>query len=354
MKILHIVSVLSCGLAICASISACKKNEPVDEAQAAGLTIADFPQITADVFKPMDGGIELAPDEIMGRNTWNLWSGGNQHFWNHVAQDSFGLMDLLKMLDNRKYPAASVSRSSAWSTSPASAPRPTPMNTASGSTSRSNPSRRGLTTRFMANHPACSASAFFPIRSSMRQRARNGTAPSVHGRPALTSATTSSLGRTGSGSPAAPATSRPTPPTRQPTRKIRAGKISLPRSATSTSARAKSSRANVEKGGFFYEMLAAQPPGTSDTSRIATDHINNPNAINAIFLLAERERIAAARKNGRRHARLARRRKRKWPSRTSSRMGPTRSAWPAPPSAFTSTSGCFRSIGSPATTGSSV
>ena len=49
---------------------------------------------------------------------------------------------------------------------------------------------------------------------------------------------------------------------------------------------------NVEKGGFFYEMLAAQPRGTSDTSRIATDHINNPNAINAIFLLAERERIA--------------------------------------------------------------
>src|SRR5258706_9093467 len=53
---------------------------------------------------------------------------------------------------------------------------------------------------------------------------------------------------------------------------------------------------NVKKGGFFYEMLAAQPRGTSDTSRIATDHINNPNAINAIFLLAERERIAVPEK----------------------------------------------------------
>jgi hypothetical protein len=31
-----------------------------------------------------------------------------------------------------------------------------------------------------------------------------------------------------------------------------------------------------------------QPPGTSDTSRFATDHINNPNAINAIFYLAQR------------------------------------------------------------------
>ena len=40
----------------------------------------------------------------MGRNAWNLWSAGNEHFWNGVAQDSFGLMDLLKALDNRRYP----------------------------------------------------------------------------------------------------------------------------------------------------------------------------------------------------------------------------------------------------------
>src|SRR5260370_7446802 len=47
---------------------------------------------------------------------------------------------------------------------------------------------------------------------------------------------------------------------------------------------------NVKEGGFFWEMLKAQPPGTSDTSRIATDNINNPNAINPIFLLGERVR----------------------------------------------------------------
>jgi hypothetical protein len=86
------------------ALDSCKKNESIDEAQAAGLTTADFPQITADIFKQMDGGVALSPEEIMGRNTWNLWSGGNQHFWNRAAQDSFGLMDLLKMLDNRKYP----------------------------------------------------------------------------------------------------------------------------------------------------------------------------------------------------------------------------------------------------------
>src|SRR5579864_7934393 len=45
---------------------------------------------------------------------------------------------------------------------------------------------------------------------------------------------------------------------------------------------------NVKPGGFFWEMLKTQPAGTSDKSRIATDHINNPNAINAIFLLGAR------------------------------------------------------------------
>ena len=89
------------GLAL-VFLGGCSKP-PEDEAKLAGLTTADLPQITADVFKPMDGGVELAPNEIMGRNAWNLWTGGNQHFWNHVAQDSYGLMDLLKMLDNRKY-----------------------------------------------------------------------------------------------------------------------------------------------------------------------------------------------------------------------------------------------------------
>jgi cytochrome c5 len=53
---------------------------------------------------------------------------------------------------------------------------------------------------------------------------------------------------------------------------------------------------NAEKGGFLYDMLANQPRGTSDTSRIATDQINNPSAINAIFLPAERQRIAATEK----------------------------------------------------------
>ncbi|MGH8615067.1 MAG: hypothetical protein ACREYF_24355 [Gammaproteobacteria bacterium] len=39
---------------------------------------------------------------------------------------------------------------------------------------------------------------------------------------------------------------------------------------------------------FVHEVLAAQPPGTSDTSRFATDNINNPNTINTIANLGAR------------------------------------------------------------------
>ena len=101
--LLRLARVGSCliGFALL-GLTGCGKKEPVDDAKAAGKTTADFPQITADVFKPMDGGIELTPEEIMGRNTWNLWTGGNQYFWDRIAREGYGLIDLLKMLDSRK------------------------------------------------------------------------------------------------------------------------------------------------------------------------------------------------------------------------------------------------------------
>jgi len=41
------------------TFSGCEKNEPIDEAKAAGKP-RGFPQITADIFKPMDGGQSVA------------------------------------------------------------------------------------------------------------------------------------------------------------------------------------------------------------------------------------------------------------------------------------------------------
>ena len=42
---------------------------------------------------------------------------------------------------------------------------------------------------------------------------------------------------------------------------------------------------NMTPSDFRWHVANQQPPGTSDTSRFATDHIDNPNAINTIFNL---------------------------------------------------------------------
>src|SRR4029434_5005780 len=77
---------------------------PRDDAKASGLAPADFPQASADVFREMDGGLSLTEDEIKGRNTWILWTAGNQVFWDRMARQSYGLVDLLKTLDSRRRP----------------------------------------------------------------------------------------------------------------------------------------------------------------------------------------------------------------------------------------------------------
>jgi hypothetical protein len=45
---------------------------------------------------------------------------------------------------------------------------------------------------------------------------------------------------------------------------------------------------NVSRGKFVHQVLASQAPGTSDTSRVATDHIFNPGSINGIANLRYR------------------------------------------------------------------
>ena len=72
---------------------------------AGGRTPADFPELAEDVFKPMDGGIALTPEEIKGRNTWNLWCAGDEQFWERMSRESYGLMDLLKTIDSRNRPS---------------------------------------------------------------------------------------------------------------------------------------------------------------------------------------------------------------------------------------------------------
>ncbi len=85
-------------------LAGCTPKDAVDEATASGQTVADFPETRVDVFREMDRGIALTPDEAAGRNTWMLWTGGNEAFWDYLARYGYGFVEFLKVIDSRERP----------------------------------------------------------------------------------------------------------------------------------------------------------------------------------------------------------------------------------------------------------
>jgi len=295
MKILHVAAVAGCALAISAAIGACKKYEVVDEAKAAGKSTADFPQITADIFKPMDGGIDLSPEEIMGRNTWNLWSAGNQQFWNHAAQDSYGLMDLLKMLDNRKFPRGERFKTLGLVNEPGFGAPSKPDEFGLWLDEQVHQEPEGIDETVYGKPSGVLGFRLFPNPEFNDEARKKWDGKRFYEDKAYYNdnklVRPYRVGVACGACHIAPNPSNPPADPENPHWENLASAI-----GNQYINEGKVFACNVEQGGFFYEMLAAQPRGTSDTSRIATDHINNPNAINAIFLLAERERIATSEK----------------------------------------------------------
>ena len=58
-------------------------------------------------------------------------------------------------------------------------------------------------------------------------------------------------------------------------------------------------KGRLTQGNFVYWVFDTQQPGTSDTSRISTDFINNPNAINSIwYILSARPKHAETMNDG--------------------------------------------------------
>lgn len=85
-----------------------------DEAKVAGRTPASFVAADEDYFHAMDGGIPLTADEVKGRDTWLVWTGGNDVLWDRLSIISFGNLDLLKTLSS--YPTLATRRRNRWDT----------------------------------------------------------------------------------------------------------------------------------------------------------------------------------------------------------------------------------------------
>jgi hypothetical protein len=277
---------------VAALLASCGKRPPVDD--AGGRVAADFPELEANVFAKMDGGIELEPDEIKGRNTWNLWCGGNEQFWDRMTRDGHGLFDLLRMLDSRQRGARFARLGLINQPGYVSASRPdkygvwldVPESPETAEPREIDPAVFGRSSGVMGfrifdnpDFKGAATNAWDPARYYDPNDIGYSMRKDVI-RPY----------RVGISCGSCHIAFHPCFPPEDPenprwenlasaigNQYIREGPVFAP---------------NVRKGGLFWEMIQVQPPGTSDTSRIATDHINNPNAINPIFDLGSRLSVA--------------------------------------------------------------
>jgi len=109
--------VVLAGISLVLEISGCaqqpgKAGHVQDEAMRAQRSAASFPPADEDYFHDMDGGISLSRQEIMGRNMWNVWTGGNDRFWDLISATSLGTLDFLKTISS--HPTMKYGRESRW------------------------------------------------------------------------------------------------------------------------------------------------------------------------------------------------------------------------------------------------
>lgn len=114
MRRFYLFGCVSCVAVITAVVfAACDGGGPLqDEAMRAGRTAASLPSADEDYFRSMDGAVPLTPAEIRGRNNWNVWTAGNDRFWDVISVRSAGTLDFLKTLSS--HPSLKFKRGTRW------------------------------------------------------------------------------------------------------------------------------------------------------------------------------------------------------------------------------------------------
>ena len=310
-------------------------NQPIDaahpvDAGSTNHTINDFPPEPKDVFHlmdqvadsnedlhPIDFGVAngvIDPSSkgqkaIYGRNTWLLWCGGNEDFWDWLSQDAYGVLDFLKMIDSRK-------RESRF--------RDLGLINQPGMKASTKPGPYGLyldtVERRIGEEGGYSpySTKLVPGRTGPEGLESDGVNPAVYGYPSgiiglrlfpnpkfdeaarrrwnpeafYNDPVYSKDPRTvrpflvGMSCALCHVAIHPLNPPVNPEEPLWANLSSIIGNQYFRTSSAFGSP--VERGNFLWYYLAAQQPGTIDTSMVTTDHINNANAMNPVFELPAR------------------------------------------------------------------
>lgn len=279
--------------------------------------------------RKLDRTLVKSDSEILGRNTWMLWCGGNEQFWGEwLPQNNHGFVDFLKLLDTRN-------RSTRWrdvglvnepGMRQAAAPDEFGLWLDQAKDDRVNQYRRDLMKKAVDTGFAVpqgggfyDARAFSAQEDPALKRFFNGfDEPYVRGIPPAQVYGFSSgvIGlrlfpnpkfkpskwkpdryycdpayyndpklerpyRVGMSCVFCHATAHPLNP---PADKNNPQWENLSATIGNQYLRIRGIFGNLlTPDNFVYHVLDSQPPGTIDTSLVASDNINNPNAMNAIF-----------------------------------------------------------------------
>ena len=289
------------------------KDVPDDEAKAHHLTAQAFRYAITEqqnFFKGMDAIAAAAtvPDqllqpgqppphrnladpvtttnEILGRNTWMLWCAGNEGFWDWLAGHSYGFTDLLKLVDSRTRPvrfktaglinepgmkqAAKPDANGLWLDVPATDERHSPA-APEAIYGRSS----GVIGLRLFPNPQ------FEQAKGKWDAKRYYEDPSYYNDPALVRPY-----RVGMSCAFCHASFHPLNP---PTSVAEPRWENLSGNIGAQYLRIRAVFGNLlPKDNFVWHLLDSQPPGTTDTSLIPSDNLNNPNAMNTIFNLKQR------------------------------------------------------------------
>jgi hypothetical protein len=218
-------------------------------------------------------GSTLSPLEIRGRDTWYFWTAGNQQFYRKVAVFSDGFYDLLQVIDSRRN--GQRFKTLGMMTDPGCKPatRPDEYGLWLDACAPDNiPDMPGMPSGVVGlrkfTNPKFDRSKWSV--ESYLQNPRNAEPPILVGM---------ACGFCHVGfNPLNP----PDDPEHPTWRNL------APVIGNQYLEDAKLFTINMTPADFRWHVANRQPAGTVDTSRFATDHIDNPNAINPIFYLGQR------------------------------------------------------------------
>jgi mono/diheme cytochrome c family protein len=229
------------------------------------------------------------PNEILGRNTWMLWCGGNEGFWDWLGTHGYGFTDLLKVIDTRHRArrfdeaglinepgmtsATKQDENGIWLDVPVDQIQEREK-------AKVPPTIYGRSTGVIGLRLFPNPEFKDTAKASWNPK-RYYDDPSYYNNPGLVRPY-----RVGMSCAFCHASWHPLRPPQditQPKWENISGNIGA------QYLRMRAVFGNLLKpDNFVYHLLDSQPPGTIDTSLIASDNINNPNAMNSIFNLPQR------------------------------------------------------------------